>query len=225
MSHASAKLAPMPRAGPFSAAMTGLGIVRSRMNIAPYSSRRIRPSSSGVRASMPWSISPMSPPAENARPLPVNTRTRTASSRSACLIASASCCGITEPMAFSFSGRLRRIQATPPSISSFTCCSTSTAISLPSFEHALSLFQERVHAFLLVVGREQEIEALALGGQPLGERALERLQNRFLRHAHGERRLGRDLPRHPLGDLDRPLIGDDLVHDAQLVRALRGQRG
>jgi hypothetical protein len=121
----------MPTAGPFMAAITGLAIVRRRVSIGMYSVRSTLPTSSGVR--IPASgdaISVTSAPEQNARPEPVSTTTRTESSRSACLIASASCWRVSAPMAFILSGRLKRIHPTPPSSSTVMCCSTSVAISL-----------------------------------------------------------------------------------------------
>ena len=113
MSHARAKLAPMPIAGPFIAAITGFGIVRRRVSIGMYSLRRTLPTSSGVRMPAPCTISVTSAPEQKARPEPVSTTTRIASSRSACLMASASCWRVSAPMAFIFSGLLSRIRPMP----------------------------------------------------------------------------------------------------------------
>src|SRR4029077_7461328 len=184
----------MPTAGPFIAAITGLGMVRRRVSIGMYSFRRTLPTSSGVLIWPSPTISVTSAPEQKARPDPVSTTTRTASSFSACLIASPSCFRVSVPIAFIFSGRLKRIHPMPPSASTFMCGSTSVAISA-SFEHPPPFFQERVHALFLVLGREQEVKALALCGQALGQRRLECLEHRLLGHAQGERRFLRGLPR------------------------------
>src|SRR6202165_3778708 len=223
MSHASAKLAPMPTAGPFIAAITGFGIVRRRIRIGMYSVRSTLPTSSGERMPAPAAISVTSAPDENARPEPVSTTTRTASSRSACLTASPSWRRVKAPIAFIFSGRLNWIQPIPPSTSRLTCCSTSVVISSSS-EYALSFLEEGAHALLLVFGREQEVEALALRREAVRKRPLESLQHGFLRHPDRERRFLGDLAGHALRDLDRHLRGYDLVHDPELVRAQRGHR-
>src|SRR2546425_1271315 len=95
----------------------------------------------------------------------------------------------------------------------------------PSFEHAFSFLQECVHAFLLVFGRKQEIEALAFHGQAFRQRRLESLEHRLLGQANRKRRLGGDLPGDALRDLDRHLGRHDLVDDAELVGALGAHRG
>src|ERR1700694_106545 len=244
----------MPAAGPFMAAITGLGILRNRVSIRMYPLRSTFPTSSGVRIP-PSAVgsSVTSAPEQNARPEPVSTTTRTASSRSACLIASPSCLRVSAPIAFIFSGRFSWIKPTPSWTWSVTCCSTSVAISyLPvitprnlrfrgdpdfyspascsvghdssSLEDAFSLFEECVHAFLLVLGREQEVEALALRGQALRQRRLERLEYRFLGHPQRERRFFGQLPGGPLRDFDRHLGRHDLVDETQLVGAPRRHR-
>src|ERR1700730_7216000 len=193
----------MPTAGPFIAAITGLAMVRRRVSIGMYSLRRTLPTSSGVRIPPSPPISLTSAPEQNARPEPVSTTTCTASSRSACLIASPSCLRVRAPIAFIFSGRLSRIMPPPPSASIVTCCSTSVvAMSrLPSFEHAFSLFQERVHAFFLILGRKEEVKALALDCQALRQRRLECLEHRLFRHAERKWRFLGELTRDALGDL------------------------
>ena len=153
------------------AAITGLGMVRSRVSIGMYSLRNTLPTSSGVRMLPPCANSPTSAPEQNARPEPVKTTTRTASSRSTCLIASPSCLRVKAPIAFIFSGRFSWIKPTPSCVRTTTCCSSSVvAIYLPTLEYALPFLQECVHAFFLVLGREEEIEALALAGQPFRQR-------------------------------------------------------
>src|ERR1700687_4650002 len=222
MSHASAKLAPIPTAGPFIAAITGLGIVRRRVSIGMYSLRSTLPASSGVRMPPPCAISVTSAPEQNARPHPVKTTTRTASSRSTCLIASPSCFRVSAPIAFIFSGRFSCINPTPSWVRTTTCCSTSVvamSLYLPTLEYALPFLQERVHAFFLVFGREQEVKALALDGQPFRERRLERLEDRLLRHPERKRRLLGELAGGSLCDVDRHVGRHDLVHQAHLVGA------
>src|SRR5713101_3355304 len=181
----------MPAAGPFMAAITGLGMVRRRVSIGMYSLRSTLPTSSAVRIPpSACAISVTSAPEQNARPEPVNTTTRTASSRSTCLIASPSCLRVSAPIAFIFSGRFSWIKPTPSWMRTTTCCSTSVVairhLLLPSLEYALPFLQEGVHAFFLVFGREQEVEALALDGQAFRERRLKCLQHRLFRHPERE---------------------------------------
>src|SRR5712692_7602368 len=224
MSQASAKLAPMPTAGPFSAPTTGFGIVRRRWSMGRYSSRSTRPTSSGVRMPPSPCISVTSAPEQKARPLPVSTTTRTAGSRSACLMASASWARVSAPMAFIFWGRLRRIQAMPASTSASTCCSVSTDIASPPVEHRPPLLEEGPHPLLLVLGREQEVEAPPLPGQAFRQRRLEGLVHRLLGHAECQGRLLRQLAGEPLRDRDRHLIRDHPVDEPQLVGPPGGDR-
>src|SRR5216683_2200983 len=222
MSHASARLAPTPTAGPFMAAITGLGIVRRRVSIGMYSLRSTLPTSSGVLIPAPsLTISLTSAPEQKARPAPVSTTTRTASSRSACLMASPSCLRVSAPMAFIFSGLLSWINPTPSWTWTMTCSSISVAICLPSFEDCLPLLEKCAHAFLLVLGRKQEVKALALGDQALCQRRLERFEHRLLRHPKRERRLFRQLARDSLGDLDGHFRRHHLVDDGELVGSRR----
>src|SRR5450759_1250980 len=119
-------LAPIPTAGPFMAAITGLGMVRRRVSIGMYSVRSTLPTSSGVRIPPSlWAISVTSAPEQNARPDPVRTTTRTASSRSTCLIASPSWRRVSAPIAFIFSGRFSWMTPTPSWTRNVTCCSNS----------------------------------------------------------------------------------------------------
>src|SRR5450759_4160104 len=119
-------LAPIPTAGPFMAAITGLGMERKRVSIGMYSVRSTLPTSSGVRIPPSlWAISVTSAPEQNARPDPVRTTTRTASSRSTCLIASPSWRRVSAPIAFIFSGRFSWMTPTPSWTRTVTCCSTS----------------------------------------------------------------------------------------------------
>src|SRR4030088_3090116 len=62
----------MPTAGPFIAAITGLGMVRRRVSIGMYSLRRTLPTSSGVRIppSPPLSLTSPPAPAPPCRPHP-----------------------------------------------------------------------------------------------------------------------------------------------------------
>src|SRR5216683_6098539 len=208
----------MPAAGPFIAAITGLGMVRRRTSMGMYSLRSTLPTSSGVRIP-PSAVgsSVTSAPEQKARPAPVSTTTRTASSRSACLMASPSCLRVSAPMAFIFSGLLSWINPTPSWTWTMTCSSISVAICLPSFEDCLPLLEKCAHAFLLVLGRKQEVEALALGDQALCQRRLERFQHRLLRHPKRERGLFRELACDSLGDLDGHFGRHHLVDDAELL--------
>src|SRR5438132_7544696 len=95
---------------------------------------------------------------------------------------------------------------------------------LPAFEYTFSFLKERVHAFLLVLGRKQEVEALSFGCQAFGKRRLESLEDSFLRHPRREWRFLGDLPRQPLRDRDGHLSRNYLVHNAQLARSLRRDR-
>src|SRR5438445_683227 len=227
MSHARAKLAPIPAAGPFMAAITGLGIVRRRVSIGMYSLRRTLPTSSGVRIPPPpaVTISVTSAPEQNARPVPVSTTTRTASSRSACLMASPSCLRVSAPMAFILSGRLSRINPTPSWTWTMTCSSTPVAICLPSFEDCFPLLEKCAHPFLLVLCRKQEVKALALSGETLRERRVECVEHGLLGHPQRQRSFLGELARDALGDLDRHLCRHDLVGDAELLGPRRGDRG
>src|SRR6266571_498077 len=98
----------------------------------------------------------------------------------------------------------------------------------PSFEYASSFLQERVHAFLLVLGRKQEIEALTFHREAFRQRPLESLEHGLLRHvlAGGARpALGaagaRDDAEVDLGLTEpRRIAGDDQVtHERHLAAA------
>src|SRR5438309_1534984 len=225
MSQAMAKLAPMPAATPFRPQITGLGIDLIRCSIGAYCSRSTRPTSSDDR--MPPSAEPISrtsAPAEKPRPEPISTTQRTDSSRSTSFKAASSCWRARTPIGFSFSGRLSLIQATPASLSRVTWRSSGCSATSPPLELGAPLLEEGVHAFLLVLGREQEVEVLAFGEEPLLERKLKGEIDRFLGQAERHRGLGRQLPGHPLSGLGRPLGRHDLVDDAELVRALGRDR-
>src|SRR5438445_2518797 len=209
------------------AAITGLGMVRRRVSIGMYSLRRTLPTSSGVRIPPPPSvtISVTSAPEQNARPVPVSTTTRTASSRSACLMASPSCLRVSAPMAFILSGRLSRINPTPSWTRTMTCSSTPVAICLPSFEDCFPLLEKCAHPFLLVLCRKQEVKALALSDETLRERRVECVEHGLLGHPQRQRSFLGELARDALGDLDRHLCRHDLVGDAELLGPRRGDRG
>src|SRR3989441_786013 len=218
----------MPAAGPFMAAITGLGIVRRRVSIGMYSLRRTLPTSSGVRIPPPPSvtISVTSAPEQKARPDPVSTTTRTASSRSACLIASPSCLRVSAPMAFILSGRLSWINPTPSWTWTLTWVSTSVVmVLLPTFEDCLALLEKCAHPFLLVLCRKQEVEALALSSETLRERRVECVEHGLLGHPQRQRSFLGELACGALGDLDRHLCRHDLVGDAELLGPRRCDRG
>ena len=119
-------VAPMPTAGPLIAAMTGFGSAWiARVTLPPvsripsYASRSAR-SSSGVGrmvSSSPKTLpsADRSIPAQKARPAPVTTTARTASSRASVRKNSWSSRAIVRSNALSWSGRLSVSVATPAS--------------------------------------------------------------------------------------------------------------
>jgi hypothetical protein len=126
MSIGNVRVAPMPTAGPFTAAMTGLRSAANGRLATPPASRGNPPiswlSSPGGRSRVRRSAKvsgppPRSAPTQNARPVPVTTTTRTASSASARAATVASSSAMVRVNAFSRSGRCRVMVATPSSTS------------------------------------------------------------------------------------------------------------
>src|SRR5205807_2084261 len=93
--------------------------------------------------------------------------------------------------------------------------SSGWSATFPSLELGAPLLEEGVHAFLLALGREQEVEVLAFGEGPLLERKLKGEIDRFPGQAERHPGLGPQLPGHALGSLDRHLGRHDLVDDAE----------
>src|SRR5438093_6657097 len=219
MSQAIAMLAPIPAATPFMAAITGLGMERSRVRMPWYSSL--------IASSDPSLVpnSPTSAPAQKARPLPMTTTQRTASSFSTCFRAASSCLRRSPLTAFIRSGRLSRTQPTRSRTSTRTTCSTAWVTSTsPSFERGLSLLEESAHALFLVFGSEQEVEVLALDQQPFVERGLERLVDGLLGQPDRQRRLLGQLPRQLLGNVHGDLRRHHAVDEPKLVGPVRRER-
>src|SRR5919108_111093 len=82
--------------------------------------------------------------------------------------ASASAVRISGLTAFRRSGRLSRIHATPFStVKRTTSVWAASVMCSPSFEIGLPLLEEGLHALFLVLGAEEEVEALTLGRQAL----------------------------------------------------------
>src|SRR5438309_6658414 len=213
MSQAMAKLAPMPAATPFRPQITGLGIDLIRVTIGAYCARSTRPTSSDAPRP-PWAapIARPSAPAEKPRPEPISTTQRTDSSRSTSFKAASSCWRARTPIGFSFSGRLNLIQATPASLSRVTWRSSGCSATLPPLELGAPLLEEGVHAFLLVLGREQEVEVLAFAEEPLLERKLKGEIDRFLGQVERHRGFGRQLLCHTLCSLYRHLVRHDIFY-------------
>src|SRR4051794_886449 len=115
---ASASDAPIPAAGPFTAASTGLGISRTSSMIGGERSRRSPPTSGWPPAVCSWSAletSRRSAPAEKARPAPVRRTARTASSAAASRRAARSSSPRRRFHALRASGRSRTIVVAAPS--------------------------------------------------------------------------------------------------------------
>src|SRR2546423_3506130 len=219
MSAAIAIEAPIPAATPLRAAITGLGMLRSPVRIRSYSPR--------ISSTAPSRLanSRTSAPAQKARPVPVTTTTRASGLRSASRTAAARAARSSPLTAFIDSGRLSRIQSTRFSKLVWTVwVATASLIASSPLENRLALLQEGLHALLLVLGREQEVEVLPLHGQALGQRGLQRLVDRLLGQTRRDRCPRGNLPRHLLGDLDRDLGRDHAVDQAQLVGPPGGDR-
>jgi hypothetical protein len=108
-------LQPAPAATPLTAAMTGLAIVAICTTISAPASSSFRNAVTSPFFCRPLMYS-TSPPAQNARPAPVRTITRTASSWSQPRSAARRSSRIVPVKALSFSGRLRVIVATARSV-------------------------------------------------------------------------------------------------------------
>ena len=116
-SQASTNEQAMPATTPLTAAIIGFSRRSSASTTSAPCSVRWRPTSA-LRPSRPGSLMRlMSAPAENARPAPVSTITRTSSSSSACATSSGSRSFISGSSALSCSGRLSVIVAMPSATS------------------------------------------------------------------------------------------------------------
>ena len=142
ISAANATFIPAPAAGPFTAAITGCGIMRMR-SIAPIPARRMGSNCFESRASLPLPIEARSPPAQKARPAPVSTTTRTASffpMRSKARLRALANSLFSE---FNFSGRFITKVATPLSMASSSTGPAAVAVGgslIPSFGFWLKRF-------------------------------------------------------------------------------------
>ena len=126
MSMGRVRVAPMPTAGPLTAAITGLRSAANGSDATPPASRGTPPMSSlrgpGGRSRVRRSANvpgppPRSAPAQKARPAPVTTTTRTASSASAAAATAASSAAMVRVKVFSRSGRCSVTVATPSATS------------------------------------------------------------------------------------------------------------
>jgi hypothetical protein len=111
-------VAPMPTAGPLTAAITGLCSAAKGSEATPPQSRGTPPMVSGGVGRSGRSGSKVDPPdrsapAQNARPAPVTTSTRTSSSASAAAQTSPSSRAMSAVNVLSRSGRCRVSVATP----------------------------------------------------------------------------------------------------------------
>ena len=105
MSHASARFIPAPAAGPFTAAMMGLGQSRMARMVASRCGAIFSLSEDVPPARSRSLIDFTSPPEQKPRPAPVMTSTRTSSSAPERRIASCRSSRSVSPSAFSRSGR------------------------------------------------------------------------------------------------------------------------
>ncbi len=135
----SGKVAPKPTAAPLTAAMTGFRHRNTRSEIIPPLSRGTSPGRTGsvpricarLTTSKPAPSAERSAPAQNARPRPVTTTARTASSSSTRSKTSTSSRSIVGSSALSLSGRSRVIVA----IASWT---SKLMVSNPGIERTLT---------------------------------------------------------------------------------------
>jgi hypothetical protein len=129
-SQASARHAPAPAAGPFTAAMTGFDIRSMKETIrAPVRTSSAKRSRSRSAASC--AITRMSPPVEKARPTPVMMTHRTESSASSSCSPASMSSRMVPAKALSRSGRLMRTQPMSPSRSTrMLSCFDATPLDL-----------------------------------------------------------------------------------------------
>src|SRR5687768_13663415 len=113
-SHAAASSRPAPITAPCNAATTGTGSRRSAAH-----TRWIFPTKAPAVCALSRSSSLRSAPPQNARPWPPRTTTRMGECATASMRASNSS-RCAESSALTFSGRLRKMRATPPSIATWT---------------------------------------------------------------------------------------------------------
>src|SRR5437763_16961098 len=116
----------MPTAGPLTLAITSLGTLRTRA-IRGWKDSRSGPITFSA-PSGPTSPLFRSAPEEKARPAPVNTITRASGSAAACSSAASMSSLSRRVHAFSASGRLRTMVATPESSRSWTVSSSMVVI-------------------------------------------------------------------------------------------------
>src|SRR5258705_4815977 len=175
-SHARARRAPPPAAGPLTAAMTGLGedtiawtmpapLLTSAL--ALFRSRVVRMSLSSVRSA----------PAQKLRPAPVSTITRHDASSAAARIASATPAATVASKAFKTSGRSRVIVVIDPSRVTDTPVIVGVRSVRVSYAHEDGVLLAQHHFIVLVEqlhrrGDDTAI-ALRLGASLCGPRHLE----------------------------------------------------
>jgi len=102
---------------------------------------------------------PGSAPTQNARPAPVSTTARTASSRSPCVYAAPNSVAIGPENAFNCSGRLRVIVATPSAIDSVTCASVIVRLLVRLVKHSAGSNRNARNSVTRVLGSPLTIMA------------------------------------------------------------------
>src|SRR5438128_266311 len=160
-------------------------------------------------------------PAVNASPAPCQSTTRVRSSFAAPSSKSAMVPYMLEVSAFFFAGRFSWIRRMLPERSATM---SGMVLPSPSLELRGALLEERLRPLLLVVRPGAEAEEGRFQGQPFGLARLQSLVHRLDRELHGERSVGKDLLQDRLRTRHQLRGRNDLVHEADAVRLLRGDR-
>src|SRR5205809_2997024 len=162
-------------------------------------------------------------PAVNESPAPCQSTTRVRSSFAAPSSKSAMVPYMLEVSAVFFAGRFSWLRRMLPERSA-TISGMALPLPLPSLELRGALLEERLRPLLLVVRPGAEAEEGCFQGQPFGLARLQSLVHRVERELHGERSVGKYLLQNRLRTRHQLRGRNDLVHEADAVRLLRGDR-